>query len=152
MCRRERIPARRCRKVLKGADSGAPLLKVSRWGPALSAWVAGGRNPVSRQELTKEGERVHAHLEGQVREKVLNARRQFSAFPPVQMGTQTADAVDTRWVLTSREVGGKVTEEAHLVATGYPDPVLSDGNVVFVGCVGGGSSHLQSISLGTLKK
>ena len=41
---------------------------------------------------------------------------------------------------------------ARLVAKGYQDPDLRDGNVDTAGCVGRRSSNLQPISLGALRK
>ena len=67
-------------------------------------------------------------------------------------GTQATDVVDTRWVLTRMEAGGKKTLKARLAAKGYQDPDLKDGNVVIGRCVIGRSAHLQLTSLGALKK
>ena len=63
------------------------------------------------------------------------------------MGTQTKDVVDTRWVLTWKEVGGKKTEKARLVAEEYQGPDLRDGNARIARCVNGRSPQLQLISL-----
>ena len=41
---------------------------------------------------------------------------------------------------------------ARLVAKGYRNPDLRDGDVDIAGCVGRRSSNLQTISLGALKK
>ena len=57
-------------------------------------------------------------------------------------------------MLTRKEADGVKTDGARLVARGYQDPDLRNGNVDIagcVGCVGCGSSRLQLISLGTLK-
>ena len=44
------------------------------------------------------------------------------------------------------------TVKARFVAKGYQDPDPRNGNVDIAGCVSRRSSHLESISLGALKK
>ena len=44
------------------------------------------------------------------------------------MDTQAKDIVDTRWVLTWKEVDGRKTVKARFVAKGYQDPDLRDSN------------------------
>ena len=46
----------------------------------------------------------------------LEARRQPEVFSPEEMGAQSKDPVDTRWVLTWKEVGGVKTVKARLTA------------------------------------
>ena len=60
--------------------------------------------------------------------------------------------VDTRWVLARKEVDGAKTAKARLVAEGYQEPDLREGNVDGAGCVSHRSSHLQLVSLGPLKQ
>ena len=59
--------------------------------------------------------------------------------------------MDTRWALTWKEAEGEKTEKAPLVAKGYQDPELRDGDVDIAGCEGGRSSYLRLISLGAPK-
>ena len=68
------------------------------------------------------------------------------------MGAQTTDVADTRWVPTWKEAEGEETAKERLVATGYQDPDLKDGNVDIAGCVRVGASHVQLIPLGAVKK
>ena len=70
----------------------------------------------------------------------------------MQVGTQTEDVVETRWVLTWREVEGKKTVKVRFVAKRYQDPDLRDGNVDIAGWVNRRSSHLRLIFLIALKK
>ena len=56
-------------------------------------------------------------------------------YSPVRVGTQTKDVVDTRWVLSWKEVDGGETVKARLAAKGYQDPDLLVGNVDIAGCV-----------------
>ena len=51
---------------------------------------------------------------------------------------KTKDTADSRRRLTWEEVEGKHTAEARLVAKGYQDPDLKDGNVDIAGCEAGG--------------
>ena len=93
-----------------------------------------GRNPV-RRLLTTEGNRVickgcrraqprnGAGIDGggrpcasgplrEAEEGELDAWGQFEVSPPVQMGTQNKDVVDTRWALTWEGINSKETEKA----------------------------------------
>ena len=60
--------------------------------------------------------------------------------------------MDTRWVLTWKDLEGKRTVKARLVARGFQDPDLAAGLVDTSSCVSLRSSHLQVISLSALKK
>ena len=81
----------------------------------------------------------------------MDAWRQFKVFPPAQKGAQGKDVVDTRWVLTWREVNGEKTVRPRLVAKGRRDPDLKDANVGTAGRVSRRSPYPQPISLGVLK-
>ena len=61
-------------------------------------------------------------------------------------------ALGTPWVLTWKMVEGVKTAKARLVARGFRDPDVEDGDVASAGSVGLPSSHLQFISLGVLNK
>ena len=65
----------------------------------------------------------------------------------MQLGTQTKDVVDTRWVLTWNEVDGAKAVEARLAPKAYQGPDLRDGDVDTARCVSRRSSHLQLTSL-----
>ena len=78
-------------------------------------------------------ERAHAELVRKVKGRELDARRQYTVFPPVQTGAQARGVVDTRWVLSWKEVRGKKAAEARMVARGYQDPDLEGGDVVIAG-------------------
>ena len=67
------------------------------------------------------------------------------------MGAQTTDVADTRWVPTWKEAEGEETAKERLVATGYQDPDVKDGNVGNAGCVIGRSSHQLLAPLGALR-
>ena len=60
--------------------------------------------------------------------------------------------MDTRWVLTWKDLEGKPTVKARLVARGFQDPDLADGLVDTSSCVSFRSFYLQVISLSALKK
>ena len=60
--------------------------------------------------------------------------------------------VETRWVLTWKDLEGRRTVKARLVARGFQDPDLAEGLVDTSSCVSLRSSHLQVISLSALKK
>ena len=63
------------------------------------------------------------------------------------MGIQPKDIVDTRWVLTRKEADGVKTVKARLVAEGYREPDLRNGNVDIADRVSPRSAHLRLISL-----
>ena len=75
----------------------------------------------------------------------------FKVPSPKKIGAESTDLVDTRWVLTWKEVDGVKTAEARSVANRYQDPDLRMGNVDIAGCVSRRSSHSQLIPLGALK-
>ena len=76
----------------------------------------------------------------------MGAWRQFKVCPPVQMGSQTKDVVDTRRALTRKEAGSKKTVKARSLVKGYQGPDLKDGSVDIAGCVGRGWVNVQLIS------
>ena len=82
----------------------------------------------------------------------LDAWCKFQVFSPVPQTTVTKDVVETRWVLTWKDLDGKRTVKARLVARGFQDPDLADGLVDTSSCVSQRFSHLQVISLSALKK
>ena len=59
---------------------------------------------------------------------------------------------DTRWVLTWKVTEGNTSLMDRLVAKGFQDPDVQRGLVETAGCVSLRSSHLQFLSLRTLKK
>ena len=95
---------------------------------------------------------MHADLVRGAKERELGAWKQFKVFSLVQMGAQIKDVVDTRWVLTWKEVEGKKTALACLVARGYQDPEIKDGSVDIAGCANERSLHLQLAPLGAPQK
>ena len=101
--------------------------------------------------MKKAAGRAHADLAHKAKERKLGAREQFEDPSPVKLGAQSKGSVDTRCVLTWKEVDGVKTVKARLVAKGYQDPDLCEGDVDIAGRVGRRSSHLQLISLGALK-
>ena len=66
----------------------------------LSARVAGGRSRILGQESAEVEELVRADLARMAKERGVEAWEQFKGPPPMEMGTQPKDLVDTRWVLT----------------------------------------------------
>ena len=96
-------------------------------------------------------ERMHADLARRAKERKLEAWGQFNVSSPEKMGTQSKDMVDTRWVLTWKEVDGVKTAKARLLARGYQDPDLRNGAVDNEGCVSRRSSHLRLVSLVALE-
>ena len=82
----------------------------------------------------------------------LDAWRKFQVSPPVPQKSVTKEVVETRWVLTWKDLEGKRTVKARLVARGFQGPDLADGLVDTSSCVSLRSSHLQVISLSALKK
>ena len=118
----------------------------------MSAWVAGARKLALIQELTGEAERAHADLVRKEKGRELEAWKQSKVYSPVQMGTEARDEVDTRWAPTQKEVDGKDTVEARLVAKGHQDTGLRDGNVDIAGCVSRRSSRFQLIPPSALRK
>ena len=82
----------------------------------------------------------------------LDSLGKFQVFSPIALGKVSKEVVDTRWVLTWKDVEGKRTVKARLVARGFQDPDLAAGLVDTSSCVSLRSSHLQVISLSALKR
>ena len=66
-------------------------------GPASAVRVAEERNRILGRELTEVGERVHVDLVRKAEERCFGVWEQFSVSPPVEVGAQSKDMVDTRW-------------------------------------------------------
>ena len=119
---------------------------------AFTAWVAQICERPSGQELSVDEERRFAAEVDAAKTRELDAWGKFQVFSPVLSGKVTKDVVDTRWVLTWKDLEGKRTVKARLVARGFQDPDLVEGLVDASSCVSLRSSHLQVISLSALKK
>ena len=117
-----------------------------------SARVFGESNRVFGYDLVGAEERLRADLVDTAQEWEVDARRQFEVFSLVKMGARTEEVVDTRRALTWTEAEGEKTAKARLVTKGSQGSDLWDGNAGIVSCVSCRSSHLQSISLGALKR
>ena len=98
-------------------DPGASIM-AGGGGPKLSAWVAEERNHISEQESTEREERIFANLAHKAKVRGLDARERFRFSPTEKSGTQGANLVDTRWVLTWKEFDSGKTVKARLVARG----------------------------------
>ena len=127
-------------------DPGA-LFVMDGGGSVLSAWVAEERGRISGQELTEAEGRAHADFAKKAKARELEAWEQVKGSPPVNVGAQFSDMVNTRWALIWTEVDGVQTVKARLVAKGYRDSNLRTGDVDIAGCVSRRSSQLQLISL-----
>ena len=77
---------------------------------------------------------------------------QVSGFLPGFSWEVGKEVVETRWVLTWKDLEGKRTVKARLVARGFQDPDLAAVLADTSSCVSLRSSHLQVISLSALKK
>ena len=119
--------------------------------PVLSARVAGERNRILGRGLAEAEDRAHADTAQRAEVGKLEAREQFKASSPVNMGAQSTNLVDTTRMLSWKGVDGAKTVKTLLVEKGYQDPDLHTGNVDIAGCVSRKSSHWQLISLGALK-
>ena len=102
--------------------------------------------------MAEDEERAFGDLVYKAKVRELKAREQVEVSSQEKMRTQPNDLVETRWVLTWKEVDGWKAAESRLVAGNYQDPDLRDGNVDIAGCVSRRSPHLQLISLCALKK
>ena len=87
---------------------------------------------------------------GQVRE--LDVWKQFKVFSPAKMGPQPKDVAHPHWMLTWEDVEGAKTARARLVAKGYENPGLDNGNVDFADCVSRRSPYLLLNSPGVWKQ
>ena len=119
---------------------------------ALTAWAAQVCDRPLGQELSRDDELRFAKEVDAAKNRELGARCKFQVCPPVPQKSATKGAVETRWVLTWKDLDGKRTVKARLVARGFQDPDLAEGLVDTSSCVSLRSSHLQVISLSALKK
>ena len=95
------------------------------------------------QALTEEEERVQVDLAKLGKARESDSWTRPNVFPPEKMGAQTEDVVDSRWVLTRKEVEGWGAAQTHVLPKGYQRPDPRDGNVGIAGCVWRRLSHLQ---------
>ena len=72
---------------------------VEGLGAANSPWVADERNRVLGQQLSEEGEELHAGLARDAKVKELDAWKRFGAYEPFDETHITKAIVNTRWVL-----------------------------------------------------
>ena len=68
------------------------------------------------------------------------------------MRSQAKGVADTRSALTRKEVEGKKSVGARLVAKGYQNPDLQDSHIDIAGCASGKPSHLELIPLSASKR
>ena len=86
---------------------------------AFTAWVAQICDRPSGQELSQDEERQFATEVIAAKNRELDAWGKFQVFSPISSGKVSKDVVDTRWVLTWKDVEGKRTVKARLVARGF---------------------------------
>ena len=86
------------------------------------------------------------------KQRELDAWAKFQVYSPVPEKKVNKSVVDTRWVLTWKDIDGCRAVKARLVARGFQDPDLAEGLVDTSSCVALRSSHLQVISLSALKR
>ena len=121
-------------------------------GGAVSAWDADECDRASGQELPPEEGRQHAELVQQPKNRELDAWGKFDVYESRAIGNVSKQVVHTRWVLTWKMADGQKSVEARLAAKGYQDPDLKDGLVDTSWRISRRSSHLQVISLCSIKK
>ena len=129
------------------------MVREAGWIPGRRLfWAAGdpcylrrsrGSVTVFRDELSESEGRALADIAQKAKAGVLEAWEQLKVPPPVKMGAQSKDSVDTRWVLTWKEVDGVKTVGARSAAEGYRDTDLREGDVDTAGCVSRRPPHLQ---------
>ena len=119
---------------------------------ALTAWAAQVCDRPLGQELSRDDEIQFAKGVRAAKKRELDAWFKFQVSSPVPQKSATRGVVETRWVLTWKDLDGKRTVKARLVARGFQDPDLAEGLVDTSSCVSLRSSHLQVISLSALKK
>ena len=95
---------------------------------------------------------MHAGLALKAQGRKLDAWAQLKVQSPPQIGTPTKDVLDISRAPTWKEVDGKKTVQARMLAKEHQDPDLRDGNVEIAGCVSRRPLHLQSISLRASKE
>ena len=94
---------------------------------AISAWAADECNRNLRQELSREGEDMHADLVKAGNQRKLTAWGECGVFSPREACQKQKQIIQTRWVLTWEMAEGKKCVKARLVAEGYQDPDLKEG-------------------------
>ena len=94
---------------------------VEGLGAANSPWVADERNRVLGQQLSEEGEELHAGLARDAKVKELDAWKSCEVCEPFTETNITYAVVDTRWVRTWAMMEGKngVGRDAFLRAPMY---------------------------------
>ena len=138
-----------CTHYMASAD-GSPTIEGLE--AALTAWEASQCARPLGQELSSADELRFAKEVEAAKGRELDAWCKFQVFSSVPQTTVTKDVVETRWVLTWKDLEGERTVKARLVARGFQDPDLADGLVDPSCRVGLRSSHLQVIFLSCLKK
>ena len=119
---------------------------------ALTAWVAAQCDRPLGQELSVDDELRFVEEVEAAKGRELDAWCKFQVFSSVPQTKATKDVAETRWVLTWKDLEGKRTVKARLVARGFQGPDLADGSVDTSSCVSIRPSRLQVISLSALKK
>ena len=94
-------------------DPGASSI-VDGVGPVLPAWVAEERNRISGQQSTEGEEHTFSDLVREAKVRELAKWGNFRVSSPAKCGTQPKDLVDTRWVLTWKEVDGEKTVKTRI--------------------------------------
>ena len=103
--------------VVKGVDA------------AIAACVAEERNPVLGQELSEEERKQYEDLARDAKVTELDAWKQFKAFEHPKESNIPMAVVSTGLARTRKMADGKECAQERLVAKGYQDPDLKDGNV-----------------------
>ena len=78
---------------------------------------------------------MHMDLARDAMARELSAWKQFTVSSPIMGGAHGRAFADTRWVLPRRVVDWEKTAEARLVAAGFQDPDMGEGNLEIAGCV-----------------
>ena len=103
--------------VVKGVDA------------AIAACVAEERNPVLGQELSEEEGKQYEDLARDAKVNELDSWKRFKAFEPLKESNVPMAVVSAGLVHTRKMADGKECAQERLVAKGYQDPDLKDGNV-----------------------
>ena len=131
---------------------GGWAASVEGLAAALTAWAAKSCDRPLGQELSKEDELRFSKDVDAAKTRELDAWCKFQVFSPVSPKSVTKGVVETRWVLTWKDLEGKRTVTARLVARGFQDPDLAEGLADTSSCVSLRPYHLQVICLIALKK
>ena len=125
---------------------------VDEVGAAMCAWVAEKRNCTLGQEFTEGGGKYRRESARDAKERELSSWKQFKVPSSIKGGSHSKAIADTRWVLPWRVVNGKETAPTRLVAKGYQDPDVGQGNVDFAGRTGRRFPNLPAISPGAIER